>query len=165
VVVGDVAFGGRVVGIAPGSVSLEYGGERLTLKLMEAASTPRAFGPPPLSVPDERSVDRATHWTMTRGDLDRRLADEVPRILAETTLVPVTDGGQIAGFAVTRLPEGGLLSDAGLRAGDILTRINDVPIDSLATLIGLWPRLKTESELNAVVLRNGQPVSLKLTLK
>ena len=30
----------------------------------------------------------------------------------------------------------------------------------MATLIGLWPRLQSATELRAVVLRDGQPVSL-----
>ena len=49
--------------------------------------------------------------------------------------------------------------------GDVLTEVNGVPIDSLATLIGLWPRLQTESAVHAVVLRNGQPVTLSVTLR
>jgi S1-C subfamily serine protease len=63
------------------------------------------------------------------------------------------------------MPDSTLLTDAGLRAGDVLTEVNGVPIDSLATLIGLWPRLQTESAVNAVVLRNGHPVSLSVTLR
>jgi S1-C subfamily serine protease len=75
------------------------------------------------------------------------------------------DGGRVNGFAITRMPEGTLLSDAGLRPGDVVTEVNGVPIDSLATLVGLWPRMQTESSLRAVVLRNGQPVSLSVTLR
>ena len=35
----------------------------------------------------------------------------------------------------------------------------------MATLIGLWPRLQNATELRAVVLRGGQPVSLRVTLR
>jgi hypothetical protein len=38
-------------------------------------------------------------------------------------------------------------------------------VPGMATLIGLWPRLQTASELRAVVVRNGQPVSLLVSLK
>jgi type II secretory pathway component PulC len=102
---------------------------------------------------------------MAREELQRRLALETTRILTETTLVPVQDEERVTGFALTRIPEGSLLSDAGLRPGDVLTSINDVPIDSFATLMGLWPRLQSESELRAIVLRDGRPVSLTLTLR
>ena len=82
------------------------------------------------------------------------------------TLTPgsLTDGGRVAGFTLTRVPEG-LLTDAGLRAGDVLTQVNDTPVDSMATLIGLWPKLQSASTVSAVVLRNGQPVTLTVSLR
>jgi type II secretory pathway component PulC len=75
------------------------------------------------------------------------------------------EDGRVSGLALTRVPDGTLLTDAGLRPGDVLTEINDTRIDGMGTLIGLWPRLQTATELRATVLRNGQRVPLTLTLK
>jgi type II secretion system protein C len=162
--VGEPAFGGRVTAVVPGRVSLDFGGERVDVRLAGVAAAPPPSAPSATaSRPPEDPTTPAR--SMDRREMERRLGQEVPRILAETTLVPVTDGGQVAGFTLTRLPEGTLLSDAGLRAGDVITSINDVPIDSLATLIGLWPRLQSESDIRAVVLRNGQPVALTVHLR
>jgi type II secretory pathway component PulC len=97
--------------------------------------------------------------------MDRRLSVELDRILAETALRPVTEGDQVRGLALSRLAEGTLLTDAGLRAGDVLTEINGVAIDSLATLVGLYARLQNETHVQATVLRNGEPVSLALHLR
>ena len=47
----------------------------------------------------------------------------------------------------------------------MLTHLNDVPIDSLATLIGLWPRLQTESSVRAQVVRGGLPLTLSVQLR
>jgi type II secretory pathway component PulC len=102
---------------------------------------------------------------MERQEVEARLAEEVGRITTETTLVPVTEAGQISGFALTRIPEGTLLTEAGLRRGDVLKSVNDTPIDSLATLMSLWTKLQGASSLRAEVLRDGQPVSLELTLR
>ena len=162
--VGESAFGGRVTAVSPGLVSLDFGGERVDVRLAGVTAAPAPSVPPAIaSGPPEDPATPAR--SMERRDMERRLGQEVPRILAETTLVPVTEGGQVAGFTLTRLPEGTLLSDAGLRAGDVITSVNDVPIDSLATLIGLWPRLQSESDIRAVVLRNGQPVALSVHLR
>jgi len=161
--IGEPAFGGRVSAIAPGRVSLDFGGERVEVRLAGVAAAPAAA---PLAATAGPREDPATPArAMERREMERRLGQEVPRILAETTLVPVTEAGQVAGFTLTRIPEGTLLTDAGLRAGDVITSINDVPIDSLATLIGLWPRLQSESDIRAVVLRNGQPVALNVHLR
>jgi type II secretory pathway component PulC len=102
---------------------------------------------------------------MDRRQVQMRLGEEMPRILADTAIAPVMEDGRVVGVQLTRVPEGSLLTDAGLRAGDVLTRINGTQIDGLATLIGLWPRLQNASELQAVVLRSGQPFSLRIALR
>ena len=156
--VGETAFGGRVAAIGPETVTMEFEGHSLDLRLSGAAlaaPVSRAAAPP--TDPEAR--------VMERREVERRLGEEVPRILAETTLMPAMDGSRVAGFALSRIPEGTLLTEAGLRAGDILTDINGTPIDSMGTLIGLWPRLQSETTLRATVLRGGQPVTLTVSLR
>jgi type II secretion system protein C len=159
--VGETAFGGRVTAIAPDLVTVEFDGSRVDLRLAAEAGAALAAAPP---APAPAADDSATR-VMQRRDVERRIGEEATRILAETTLMPALDAGAVAGFTLTRVPEGSLLTEAGLRAGDVLTQINDTPITSMTTLIGLWPRLQNESTLRAVVLRNGQPVSLTVNLR
>ncbi|HUG52987.1 MAG TPA: PDZ domain-containing protein [Vicinamibacteria bacterium] len=158
--VGETAFGGRVTAIAPGVVTVEFEGERMELRL-SAGGGPA--GPPPRAAAPATSDPGAR--VLERREVERRLGEEASRILAETSLVPALDGGHVAGFTLTRVPEGSLLTDAGLRAGDVLTSVNDTPINSMATLVALWPRLQNETTLRAVVLRNGQPVALTVNLR
>jgi len=171
VAVGEAAFGGRLVAVAKDSVTLEFAGERVELRLPAAAAAP----PPPVAAPvtsrpalppgappeDPQTPARE----MSRVEVRRRLGEEIPRILAETAVAPVMEEGRVVGVQITRMPEGTLLSDAGLRVGDVLTRINGTDIDGMATLIGLWPRLQSAAELRATVLRNGQPFSLTVSLR
>lgn len=168
--VGETAFGGRVRAISASSVSLEFGAERVELRLQgglaplaaSAPSTPPASPIRPFDPPEDPATPSRV---MTRREVERRLAEETSRILLETTLVPVFEEGRVNGFMLTRVPQSSLLTDAGLRVGDVLSRINDVPIDSLATLMGLWPRLQTESILRAEVIRAGHPITLAVTLR
>ena len=158
--VGETAFGGRVAAITAGVVVVDFDGRRVELRLS-------ADAPPPVAVAraTPKAEADANARVLQRRDVERRLGEEAPRILAETTLMPALDAGRVAGFTLTRVPENSLLTDAGLRAGDVLTQVNDTPIDSMATLIALWPRLQNESTLRAIVLRNGQPVSLTVSLR
>lgn len=158
--VGEIAFGGRVAAIEATHVALDFDSGRVLLRLL--AGTPSAPTLPPL-LPGPASPTEPL--ALERREIERRLGEESGRILAETTLVPAMDAGRVAGFTIARMPDSTLLSEAGLRAGDVLTEVNGVPIDSLATLIGLWPRLQSESAVRAVVLRNGQPVTLSVTLR
>jgi general secretion pathway protein C len=159
VAVGESAFGGRVAEISATGAVIDFDGTRTALRLASAPA-PLAQGAPPPEAPSDPAA-----LSMDRRDLERRLALETSRILAETALVPVQNGSQVEGFAITRMPEGTLLSDAGLKAGDIVTEINGTPIDSLATLVGLWPKLQNETSVRAVVLRGGQPLTLSLSLR
>ena len=159
--VGESVFGGRVAAIAADLVTLEFDGRRVDVRLSGDVAAPVALARAPQAAGPDDSATRV----LQRRDVERRIGEEAPRILAETTLMPVLDQGGVGGLTLTRLPEGSLLTEAGLRAGDVLTRINDTPITSMTTLIGLWPRLQNESTLTAVVLRNGQPVTLTVSLR
>jgi type II secretion system protein C len=169
--VGETAFGGRLVSVTAAAVALDFGGKVVELRVPAtavAAALPRPAAPParpalPAGAPPEDPETPARE--MNRAEVQRRLGEEIPRILAETAVAPVMEEGRVVGVQVTRLPEGSLLTDAGLRTGDVLTRINDTDIDGMGTLIGLWPRLQTATELRATVLRNGQTFSLLVTLR
>jgi general secretion pathway protein C len=156
--VGDTAFGGKVAFVSAGAVALDFGPERVELRL--SGATP-ATPPPPEAARTRPGGDGSL--TMARSDVERRLGEEIPKILAETTVVPYLDQGAVTGLLLSRLPQG-ILSDVGLRQGDVLQRLNDVPVDSLATLASLWPRFQNATEVRAVVLRDGRPLNLTVSL-
>ncbi len=161
--VGEAAFGGRVVAVEASHILLDFGGQRVDLVLSggvaAAASTPITATSVAANAP--LIVERK----LPRVDVERRLAAEIPRILAETALAPVSEDGRVVGLRLIRVAEGTLLSEVGLRPGDVLTQINDTPTDSLAVLLALWPRLQGATELRASVLRDGHAVSLSLGLR
>jgi type II secretion system protein C len=163
--IGETTFGGRLLAVGADGATLDFGEGSVRLRLLASTSAPPPRAAPvlPRGGPPEDPATPAR--AMERREVDRRLSTEIPRILAETAVSPVMEDGQVAGLLVTRIPDGSLLTDAGLRAGDVLREINDTRIDGMGALIGLWPRLQNATELHAVVTRNGQPVSLSVTLK
>lgn len=163
VTAGEIAFGGRVLEVRATSVTLDFGGTRVDVPL--TAGAPLALPAVASSTAGGPAAREPATLSLPRAEMDRRLGAEMSRILAETALRPVTEGDEVRGLALSRVPEGTLLTDAGLRAGDVLTEINGVTIDSLATLIGLYPRLQTESHVEATVVRNGEIVALTLNLR
>jgi len=158
VAAGDTAFGGKVAFVSQGAVALDFGPERVELRLTGSGPvTP----PPPLAAQSKPASDGSL--TMARRDVERRLGEEIPKILAETTVLPYLDQGAVTGLLLSRLPQG-ILSEVGLRQGDVLQSLNDVPVDSLATLASLWPRFQNATEVRAVVLRDGRPLNLTVSL-
>ena len=160
--IGERAFGTLLLGVDADRILVEYQGRRFEIGIeagrggLEMARRPDAAA---------MRAPATTLLTLDRADVEARLAAEIPRILQQTTLVPVRDRGSVVGFSLTRFPEDSLLGDAGLRPGDIVTEINDVAIDSLQALISLWPAARMASQLHATVLRDGQPHQLAVTLR
>lgn len=168
--IGDSLSGAKVVEITPAGVTVDAGGERLELRLRGETAPSRPFQRGGAGAILDDAAAPATDSappirTLSRAEVDARLRSEIPRILAETTLFPVTEEGRVVGFTLTRLPDGTLLSELGLQPGDVLLRINDVAIDSFPTLISLWTRLQNAPQLRAEVLRAGQPVSLVVNIR
>jgi general secretion pathway protein C len=159
--VGEVVFGGRVTSIEAGRVTLDFGTGDVELRL-EGSGV--AVPPSPVAAPVEERGEEEAVAHIERAEVDRRLKVEMSRILSETQLRAVREGGAVRGLAVVRLPAGTLLSEVGLEPGDVITEVNGVVLDSMATLIGLWPRLQGATELRATVLRDGRELPLTVTL-
>jgi len=165
VVLGEKAFGGRLVAIALGSATLDFDGQHVTVRL-GSAPAPATTPLPPAEEDSRPAVDPETPpRKMARADVDRRLSLEMNRILAETALAPVMDDGRVVGVRLSKVAAGSLLTEAGLRPGDVLTELNGTKIDGLATLMGLYTRLQSATELDAVVMRGDRPISLRVTLQ
>ena len=160
VVAGDRAFGCDVVSIRESGVEIQCGSERVKLPLATVPTTT-------LTQPAEpRAADVApADVTMTRADLEARLDREMSRLMTETTLIPVTSRGQVAGFSLSRVPQGTILESLGLKAGDVLVSVNETPIDSFTTLVGLWPKLQQSGKVQARILRDGRPVDISVSIK
>lgn len=179
--VGESAFGGRVAAIDYDTVAMDFAGTRVDVRVRAPRPPSSAASPVTASAPNagtaaastngtpstgSDSASRSTTRTMSRDEVQRRVANEASRILAETAVAPAMADGRVAGLTLTRLPSGStLLSDAGLQTGDVLTQINGTAIDGIPTLMGLWTRLQGEKSIQAVVLRNGQPVTLSVNLR
>ncbi|MBK5256758.1 MAG: hypothetical protein JJE39_12055 [Vicinamibacteria bacterium] len=161
VVAGDRAFGCDVTAIFVDRVDIVCAGERRTLMLVTSAPARETNASARANPIEEAPAD----VTINRADLEARLDLEMSRLMTETTLVPVTSRGQIAGFTLSRVPAGTILETLGLKSGDVLVSVNDTPIDSFATLVGLWPRLQTTGSVRAQIMRDGRPLDISVSIR
>lgn len=161
VVAGDRAFGCEIRSITAGQADLVCSGETRTLKLTGPADLERGE-PARLAEPEEPAP---ADVVIDRNELEARLDREMSRLMTETTLVPVTSRGQVAGFTLSRVPAGTILETLGLKAGDVLVSVNDTPIDSFTTLVGLWPRLQSAGAVRAQIMRDGRPLDISVSIR
>jgi type II secretory pathway component PulC len=102
---------------------------------------------------------------MERVRTEERLERELPVILGETRVTPRVEQGELRGLRITHLPGGTLLSEFGLRVGDVLMSVNEQPVESLGALNGLYADLLKEREIRIVIEREGRIVELATELR
>lgn len=91
---------------------------------------------------------------------------------AEHALLGVTprDGTATEGSAthsgaeITSVSEGSPADDAGLREGDLITGIDDSPVSSAESLVGLIHARKVDSSVSLTIIRDGEERSVDVTL-
>ncbi|MEV5202117.1 trypsin-like peptidase domain-containing protein [Streptomyces sp. NPDC053720] len=76
----------------------------------------------------------------------------------------VDDNYQPAGVALVSVAKGGAADEAGLRAGDIITRIDDLPVTTITSLSEALASDKPGQKVTVTYLRNGAEKTAKVTL-
>ncbi len=154
--IGENVYGFRLVEISEGAIVLGRDGQLTRVTLAgEWAPTATTVTADKGSTP-ELEIDSEVKKELRRSLVEDRLIGELPVIVRETRLVPRLDGGEITGFRITSLPEGTLLTEAGLKPGDVLLNINGIALNSAANFSELYPRLHAEDEIRVVVERHGE---------
>lgn len=75
---------------------------------------------------------------------------------------PVRRGGKIAGYRLFPGSDRELFNRLGLKPGDIITAVNDLPLTDPASAMELYGQLPTMGQLNIKLERAGQSIDLAL---
>jgi S1-C subfamily serine protease len=73
--------------------------------------------------------------------------------------------GITGGIVATRIQDGGAADEAGLREGDVVTRANNEPVKGTGHFRMLLSDMQPGQELVLRVIRDGEELELKLTLR
>jgi S1-C subfamily serine protease len=68
------------------------------------------------------------------------------------------------GVLITGVLQGGPASEAGLKPGDVVTRVADATVSNTAQLLNAVAALKPQSSARLTVQRGGREVELKVTV-
>lgn len=136
-----VANGARLTAVATDHVELDIGGQRMRL------SFPGASG--------------ATSPLLTASIADapadyRASVEASPLLINSLALQPVNRNGRPAGFEVMPQADGGLLSAAGLRPGDVLLSVNGIDASAGGDLSAYREQLMSGQQVLIRYERAGQ---------
>jgi type II secretory pathway component PulC len=97
--------------------------------------------------------------TIARAELAAVLAGGLGRFLGRVETEPARENGQFVGFRIVAL-EGALAandaSGTGVRAGDVIVRVNGQIIERPEQALAVWEGLRVASTLAIEYLRAGQ---------
>jgi general secretion pathway protein C len=92
---------------------------------------------------------------ITRSMIEVGLADFAQ--LSEEVSVQKVDGG---GWRLVRVKDGCVLRKLGLRDGDVVRRVSDLPINTFDDAASVYARIRTWDHLTLAVEREGRPVTI-----
>jgi hypothetical protein len=111
--------------------------------------------------------DEAPPTKAPAGSIDRRYLEDVLRegpswILQRVPIEEVMSGGKFIGWRVQRFPSNWAHID--IRPGDIVRRVNGMPIETPDRFWSAWTTLTVASELTIGFERDGQPRELRIPI-
>ena len=164
--VGDKIKGLELIQVSAEGAVLSDGRRSLRLSLAPGSSPPvperpaeETAGPnfpesPPLLPPANQSL---VEREFDRDELIKRIRAELPRIMKEIRWVPHFSSEGIDGLQIVELPSGSqLITETGIREGDIIRQINGIRLNHPSALGKLQESALTTNRFEVVVEREAK---------
>ena len=109
---------------------------------------------------------RSSSSARTSGPVSRSIsADRVPKSINEVIRFSVyREEGKMLGYRIRPGRDRELFEELGLKANDIVTSVNGVTVDDPQQIRKNYQALKTATEANLEILRDGEVVSINVSL-
>jgi general secretion pathway protein C len=146
--------GVKIHAIYADRVILDRGGSLETLRLPQQdlggggsnngnpgmAMQPRAMAPP----------------TQSLGQLRQEIMNNPQRLMQVVRTMPVMDHGKLSGYRIYPAGNPSIFNQLGLKAGDVVTAVNGIPLTDPAQSMRVLSTIKTSDQISVSLLRNGQ---------
>ncbi len=162
--VGDDIPGGAILkAIHADRVILERNGRFETLRLdrSKGSSGTSASAAP---VQSSAAITTRSGEATTLAELRNELLREPGKASQYIRLQPVYSEGKLQGYRVYPGANRTLFQSVGLRAGELVTSVNGVPLDDAAKALQLMGNLRDVTELSLVLERGGETRTINLNL-
>jgi type II secretory pathway component PulC len=102
--------------------------------------------------------------TLQRADVERVIDGGLGRFLAQVAIEPALSAGKFTGWSIVSLQPPELWRAVDLKPGDIVTRINGMPIEREVEAYEAFQAVRQAPTLEVSYLRQGQPRTLRYTI-
>lgn len=122
-----------------------------------AAPEPPPVAPKPVAkAPAQPVAQRPPQGALYREDVNALIARGFPEFLQHIDVEPRLVDGQFRGWSIVQLNPSDFWSGVDLKPGDIVTRVNDLPIERETEAFDAFESLKQSSALRVAFQRDGQ---------
>lgn len=104
------------------------------------------------------------HWKVSKSVVANARAN-LSSLLKTARVIPQVNDGKTIGFKVVELRNGSLLTQIGLRIGDLIVKINDVELNSPEKALQIFQQVREANNLSLSLVRNGQPKTFEYSFE
>ncbi len=164
----DVVQGCRIEKIFRKTVTFSYNSKFYELSVGDETPT-EVKGSPNVSVAENLvhadGIERQGNTLkVTRSLKDNLVGENLNKILMQAAAVPHVENGRLTGFQLLEIDQGSIFDVAGLKNGDIITHINEQPINDAALAIKALSQLKAATSATFSYIRNRKPMELVIQI-
>jgi general secretion pathway protein C len=163
--VGQLVQGAEVLEILKDRVRLRVGAREEWLTMGDE-KVPVSTSAPAGAATDSGVVQISEfEYKIPRALLDEQLNDLEGLSGMGRSMLHRGPDGQFDGYRLSALRRGSLPDQLGIRNGDIVHKVNDMPLDSVQGAMQAFSTLQNGSSFKFEVTRRGQPVTLSYTVE
>lgn len=124
----------------------------------------RPLGPPGVSSAAPRPGTAIAITSLQRGDVERVVDAGLGRFLAHVAIEPRLSAGKFTGWSIVALQPPELWQGIDLQAGDVVTKVNGMPIEREMEAFDAFQAVRQAPLLEVSYLRQNQPRTLRFTI-
>lgn len=115
-------------------------------------------------VPGAKTKSTSAPGTLQRADVESVVDAGLGRFLSRVSLEPRVVSGKFAGWTIVALQPAELWQGVDLQPGDIVTRVNGMPIERETEAYDAFQAVRQAAALEVTYLRQNQPRTLRYTI-
>lgn len=165
----EVLKGMRIVSIMRKTVTFQFESKKYELSVGDEAPK-EVNGDGPGATPADNlagvvGIERSGNTLKVSKQLKDTLVggEGLNKILMQAATIPYVENGRLVGFRILEIDPGSIFDVAGLKDGDIITHINEQPINDAGLAIRALNSLKAASNATFNYIRGS--TSMQLTLQ
>lgn len=170
--IGDVYKNYKLTKIYPKYVIFEKNGNEYKLSMFDEKSTNIFIDAikkkPNTLTKSNKQVEikkvGAKSFNLTRSIVNSYV-DNYENIWKEIAIKEIEKNGKIDGFKVRNLSKSSIFKKIGLKIGDIIKKVNNIPLLSYKDAFNIYENVEDINFLTVELLRNGKPMELHYEIK